>query len=97
MTTTITTSRNWEDSVGTSLQGYVDTTYERLVDRFGEPTVSDPSGSDKVQYEWILHTPAGIATVYDWKNYDTDGRLTTDWHIGGRDEAVVSIVQAALH
>jgi hypothetical protein len=81
---------------GTSLQGYVDTTYDKLVETFGEPTTSEPSGDDKVQYEWVLRTPAGVATVYDWKNYGRDGKLTRDWHIGGHDKAVVALVQAAL-
>lgn len=94
----ILTIRNDNDFAanGTSLQGHVATTYGRLVDTLGEPTYSDPSGDDKVQYEWVLRTPAGVATVYDWKNYGSDGRDTVDWHIGGHDKSVVALVSAAL-
>lgn len=96
---TIMTVRNDDFSAvnGTSLQGYVETTYDRLVATFGEPTYADgPDCGDKVQYEWVLRTDAGVATVYDWKNYGRDGKDETTWHIGGHDKAVVAEVQKAL-
>lgn len=92
----MTITKTTESASGTHLQGYVTTTYDAIIAAFGEPSYSDPSGDDKVQYEWTLQTPAGIATVYDWKNYGTDARWETNWHIGGFSEAVVPLVVAAL-
>ena len=92
----MTITQTTESASGTCLQGYVTTTYDRLVALFGEPTYSDPSGEDKVQYEWTLKTPAGIATVYDWKNYGIDARNVTNWHVGGFDKSVVAPITAAL-
>lgn len=92
----MTITQTTESPSGTHLQGYVTTTFDRLVATFGRPTYSDPSGSDKVQYEWVLQTPAGIATVYDYKNYGIDARTVTDWHVGGHDGSVVPVIGAAL-
>lgn len=79
---------------GTCLQGHVVVTYEKLVDTFGSPNFG-PSDDDKVQVEWILRTPHGVATVYDYKCpvAPEDNR---DWHIGGHDGRVVESVQSAL-
>jgi hypothetical protein len=40
-----------EGADGTSLQGYVTTTYAELVAKFGEPTFTN---GDKVTAEWVL-------------------------------------------
>lgn len=92
----MTITKTTEFPSGTCLQGYVTTTFDRLVATFGEPTEFDPDGGDKVQAEWVLQTPAGIATIYDWKNYGIDARTVTDWHIGGHDGSVVPVIGAAL-
>jgi hypothetical protein len=73
---------------GTSYQGVVDTHYWLLKEAFGEPTDGD---GDKVQAEWILHTPFGVATIYDWKSSKQVGDIT-EWHIGGHNNAVVDAV-----
>jgi hypothetical protein len=86
---------------GTHLQGYVETTFARIVEVFGEPH-TDGDGY-KVDAEWVLRTPAGIATIYnykDGKNYNGEAGMRvqdiTDWHIGGHNEEVVEIIQKAL-
>jgi hypothetical protein len=65
---------------GTSLQGYVKTTYSDLVAIFGEPE----RGGDKTTVEWCIDFEDGtVATIYDWKEYDTPmGEY--NWHVGGR-------------
>lgn len=75
------------------LMGYVETTYDALVQTFGEPA-NDGDGY-KTRAEWILRTPAGVAKVYDYKD-DADVRDVTDWHVGGTDPDVVNHVQDAL-
>jgi hypothetical protein len=79
---------------GTSLQGYVNTSYKRLVELFGEP---DPANTDdyKVSTEWDVEDESGnVYTIYDYKEtkmYSSDGYTikqfrklpSYDWHIGG--------------
>lgn len=69
---------------GTSLRGYVKTTYSDLVAIFGEPQ----RGGDKTTVEWVVTFGRGkdkvVATIYDWKEYDTPmGEY--NWHVGGHD------------
>ena len=77
----------------TSLKGYVKTTYDKLVETFGEPTFTDASPYEKVNAQWTLEFKVPFvdkefgddfdyvtATVYNWK----DGYIPTeeyDWHI----------------
>ena len=70
---------------GTSLMGYIKTTYSEIVDIFGEPRYTS-SGDDKVTAEWNLEFEVGgeyvTATIYDWKLGETPfGEY--NWHIGG--------------
>ena len=77
------------DVNGTSLQGYIDTSYDVLRGCFGLPTC-DGDGY-KVDAEWIITFADGVvATIYNWKNGHNycgwDGLDTediTNWHIGG--------------
>lgn len=64
--------------IGSSLQGYITTTLERLIYLFGEPD----EGSDKTNAEWILDIDGTIVTIYDYKQSEAPtGKY--DWHIGG--------------
>ena len=79
---------------GSSLQGKIKTTYDKLVEVFGEPTYTDASPYEKVNANWTLDIKVPYedefgedfnyvtATIYNWK----DGYIPTeeyDWHIGG--------------
>lgn len=73
---------------GTSLQGYVKTEYDHLVGLFGEPYTD--LENYKTDVEWIVSTPYGPATIYNYKNgYSYLGlsglRLDEmdEWHVGG--------------
>ena len=88
--------------IGTHRQGYVNTTYDRLVEVFGEPESGD---GRKVDAEWIVQDSETevLATIYNYKdgvNYNgADGTPTTqitDWHVGGVDARAVDLVQRAL-
>ncbi|HEY9408893.1 MAG TPA: hypothetical protein VIP77_04870 [Jiangellaceae bacterium] len=72
-------------------------TYQQLVGFLGQPDLT--SGLDKSHCEWRITTPAGIATIYDWKQM-TDPRETGArilWCIGGRDLAAAKWVLLAIH
>jgi len=74
---------------GTSLQGYIRAYYHQLVAVFGEP---DLTNGDKVTAEWCLDFEDGtVATIYDWKEYETPMGLHR-WHIGGKSQEAVDRV-----
>ena len=73
-----------EEAVGTSLQGYMEANFSDLVRVFGAPSKWG-SGDGKIQAEWIYKTPYGVATIYDYKEYDNYLDNVTLWHLGGKD------------
>ena len=76
------------DVNGTSLQGYMPAYLHQLIEVFGEPE----GGGDKTTVEWCLSFEDGtVATIYDWKEYDTPTGLYR-WHIGGRSQKAVDRV-----
>lgn len=91
-----------------SLQGYVTADYQTLVEAFGEPHYTDPSGDEKVNTEWELcfevedngERNVVYATIYDWKDYDGGARSRSgqayEWHIGGFNIDAKFAVQQAL-
>jgi len=78
----------------TSLKGSINTTYAKLVKRYGEPCESDGYKSDA---EWIIEWEDGvIGTIYNWKNgknylgdYGDEVEDITEWNIGGHKPIVV--------
>ena len=83
---------------GGHLQGYIDIDYATLKKLFGQPGNSD---GYKVDAEWEINTPAGNASIYnykDGKNYlgskGTPKTKIRDWHIGGNNENVVAWIYA---
>lgn len=81
-------STDWEKSSGSGLQGYITTTYDKLVEVFGEPV--QYGEGDKVTAEWIIEFmdtetyELTYATIYDWKQYELGTPYDLyDWHIGG--------------
>ena len=74
---------------GSCLRGYVKTTYDELVNVFGEPTKLK---GDKVNVEWTIKFSDGtVATIYDWKQSETPMGVY-DWHIGGFNYLAVDYV-----
>jgi len=73
----------------TSLKGYMEAYYHQLVEVFGQPD----GGGDKTTVEWCLAFEDGtVATIYDWKEYETPTGLYR-WHIGGRNSRAVDLVK----
>lgn len=86
-----------EATGGTSLQGYMNATFDELIEEFGAPTYDEPSGDGKVDVEWCLRFDDGtLATIYNWKDYDGGARCKSGesyrWHIGGKSFNAVSHV-----
>ena len=83
---------NEADVNGTSLQGYVQAYYHQLVEVFGEPE----GGGDKTTVEWCLSFEDGtVATIYDWKEYETPMGLHR-WNIGGKSHRDVDRVTSTF-
>jgi hypothetical protein len=86
-----------EDILGTKFQGRVFASYAAVAAIFGEPDEVDPNR--KTHYEWRIDTPAGAATLYDWKLADWDPKEiigSVQWHIGGRTDEVIPWITKAL-
>ncbi len=77
----ITTAQPVEAN-GTSLRGYIDISYDDLVEKFGEPVVTPAADYDKVNHEWVLVIGARVVTIYDYKEDLATGNVER-WHIGG--------------
>lgn len=88
---------------GTSLKGTVFTTYDKLVETFGEPNIEP---GDKVWNEWGIEFEVQegddcdwiTATVYDWKELHQGDATVGEyqWHIGGHNYRAVELVYEAL-
>jgi hypothetical protein len=68
--------KNFEKDVNmsmSSLQGYVTTTYDKLVEIFGKPTYTDADPYEKVNCEWTVSTENEDGdtvkfSIYNWKD-----------------------------
>jgi len=74
---------------GSSLKGYIKTTFHDLVKCFGEPNHKGDGGY-KVSFEWVIKFDDGTyATIYDWKLSQSErsdvrrGVRKYEFHIGG--------------
>jgi hypothetical protein len=90
--------KDWRKGQMVSLVGYIDISYDRLVEKFGEPTEGD---GYKVDAEWLLDIDGEFVTIYNYKdgvNYNgpegTPVEDITDWHIGGATKDVEAKVRA---
>lgn len=93
---------------GTSYQGSITTTYDRLETLFGKPSYSSGDPYEKVNTEWIIDGKVYYidqwgekdweyvkATVYNWKTgYTPTGEY--DWHIGGNSYDAVDFIREIL-
>lgn len=80
------------------LQGYVTASYATITNLLGPPN-SSSIDDFKMDVEWLVHTPAGPASIYNWKPELPPGiavEKITDWHVGGESRDVVRHVVEAL-
>ena len=94
---------------GTSLKGYLTTTYDKLLELLGKPTYTDADPYAKVNCEWVLDTKYyedGYEDEYDY-NYETvtiynwkDGHIPMNecqWHVGGKSYNSQDIVDLIIN
>lgn len=86
---------------GSCLQDYINISYKNLVKVFGKQ--NDKTDEYKTDAEWFIKTPAGFATIYnykDGKNYNgKDGleiKNIMDWHIGGENRNTAEYIFTAI-
>ncbi len=79
-------STNGTSFFGTTIRASVN----QLINAFGEPTIQDNTGEDKVNFEWDMETDEGdVFTIYDWKEHrklDLDELI--EWHIGAHSRMI---------
>lgn len=79
---------------GSSYQGCVIVSYEKLIELFGQPI----DGFEKTQKEWVLEFEDGTyVTIYDWKEYGTPYTEVTEWHIGGFQKESVELILSVIY
>lgn len=78
---------------GGSLQGYVDVSYNRLVEVFGEP---HHLNGDKSTVEWCFKVGDVVFTIYDYKWVTLKSYRTESFHVGGNTPQAVEIVRDLL-
>jgi hypothetical protein len=78
---------------GTTLCGYVETTYDNIVKHLGEPVRTNGS---KTNAEWFIEFEDGpVASIYDWKT-NVCPKGVYRWHIGGHKMLVVERIATIL-
>lgn len=83
--------KTYQSTDGTSFHGItIRASVEQLTKAFGDPSIVDNTGEDKVNYEWEMETDEGeVFTIYDWKYYrplKSDEIVT--WNIGSKSKSV---------
>jgi hypothetical protein len=78
---------------GTSLQGYIKTTYAQLVETLGEP-IRPEGGDGKVICEWVVLNKKTnkAATIYIYKLNEVPEN-EYPWHIGGLNNTAITTVK----
>lgn len=92
-----------EKSSGTSFQGYIYARYDQLCLAFGEPCI--PNSLDKkTDAEWIINTPHGVATIYNYKNgkrymgkSGLDISIICEWHVGAKNIEAFEWIKSELY
>lgn len=83
--------KTYQSTDGTSFHGVtIRASVEQLTKAFGDPTIVDNTGDDKVNYEWDMETDEGeVFTIYDWKYYrPLRSDESVEWHIGSKSESI---------
>lgn len=83
--------------IGTSVTGYLEVSYQTLVELFGEPNAKVDGYKTDAEWHLSVDTPGGnkrAVTIYNYKNGENyckeDGLRVEDikhWHVGSRGKA----------
>ena len=89
-------------AAGTAVQDYINTSYDNLVNHFGEPTIE--TDGYKTSSEWHVEVEKsgviqGVVTIYDYKQCKTyagddglDSKHITEWHVGAKNHKLANLV-----
>lgn len=99
----MTTYKEWmKKRTGTSFKGYILANYQDLVLTFDLPTKY--TDNYKIDAEWIIDTPHGVATIYNYKDgkaYLGEKGLAIEqiceWHVGGKKSESYDWVKDTLN
>lgn len=80
-----------ETSSGTHLQGYLEATYEELIEKLGKPHIKNHLGND-VTTEWRFEIKSQTIVIYDWKEHRQREDIPL-WNIGGTSDKVFKIIK----
>lgn len=95
--------------VGTRKIGTISVPFQKLVDKFGEPTGGD---NFRTYCEWAVsivdrevdEKEPVIITIYDWKNFDPNVEVTiedlskiTEWNVGGHNNYSMRALRKLLN
>jgi len=82
---------------GSSLKGYIETTYDKLKSVFGDPYYGPDADGDKTTCEWVITFKDGkVVTIYDYKAGEVTPTDLYDWHIGGNSPKVLDYVATLM-
>ena len=82
---------------GSGLRGYITTTFEDIVNVFGEPLYGPNALDGDITCEWeLLFSDGTYADIYDYKTYDGTPVGVYDWRIGGTSHNAVFRVNQAF-
>ena len=88
--------KTYQSTDGTSFHGVtIRASVDQLTKAFGDPTIVDNTGDDKVNFEWEMETEDGeVFTIYDWKE-GRPLRLSerVNWHIGAMNKSVCNTAE----
>jgi len=85
---------DYEKTNGTCGRGTIETTYDKLVELFGEPYQTN---CGKTQVEWRIEWSDGIiSTIYDWKHY-SDPLDITEWSVGGNSPLSIEYIKGLIY
>tara|TARA_R110000751_G_scaffold303258_1_gene417809 strand:+ start:831 stop:1154 length:324 start_codon:yes stop_codon:yes gene_type:complete len=96
------------DITGTTLQGNLEISYNKLTKIFGEPHVKRTAPLDnKTDVEWHFiekrdEVDNVVFTIYNWKNgpsYTGKGKVEeiTEWNVGGYNSRSLDIVTNEIY
>lgn len=87
---------------GTSFKGYLLANYNDLVSVFSRP-ITDIDDC-KTDAEWIIDTPYGVTTIYNYKNgkrylgkNGLDTSIICKWHVGAKKLKSFEWIKTELH
>ena len=80
----IVTEASQQDTLGSSYQGMVHTTYASLVECFGNPTFYDENVDGKTKAEWRLKIGDTVVIIFDYRSRKNPKR-NHEWYISGHN------------